>query len=82
MTLPSYVHFTGPLLEYLAEQTALVRAHHDYEALATRSGLSEGARTARLSSGGQSVLQIRIVGLGMRATQARPPVQCRTCQLA
>ena len=60
MTLPSYVHFTGPLLEYLGEQTAPVRARDVYEALANRSGLSEEARTARLPSGGQSVLQNRV----------------------
>lgn len=60
MTLPSYVHFTGPLLEYLGEQKEPVRARVVYEALAQRLGLSEADRTAKLPSGNQSVLQNRV----------------------
>lgn len=60
MTLPSYVHFTGPLLQYLGEQQGSVRPRVVYEVLAQRLGLSEEDRTARLPSGGQSVLQNRI----------------------
>jgi restriction system protein len=60
MTLPSYVHFTGPLLQYLGEQRGPVRTRVVYEALAQRLGLSEEDRTVRLPSGGQSVFQNRI----------------------
>lgn len=60
MTLPSYVHFTGPLLRFLGEQSGPVRPRVVYEALADRLGLSEEARMARLPSGGQSVLQNRV----------------------
>lgn len=60
MTLPSYVHFTGPLLEYLAEQSGPVRAREAYEGLAKRLSLSEADRAARLPSGSQSVLQNRV----------------------
>jgi restriction system protein len=60
MTLPSYVHFPGPLLQYLGEQQGPVRPRVVYDALAQRLGLSEQDRTARLPSGGQSVLQNRV----------------------
>ena len=60
MTLPSYVHFTGPLLEYLAEQAGPVRARDAYEGLAARLNLSDEDRAARLPSGRQSVLQNRV----------------------
>lgn len=60
MPLPSYVHFTGPLLQFLGEQQGPVRTRVVYDALAERLGLSEEDRTARLPSGGQSVLQNRI----------------------
>jgi restriction system protein len=58
--LPSYVHFTGPLLEFLGEQQGPVRTRTVYEALADRLGLSAEDRTSRLPSGGQSVLHNRI----------------------
>jgi restriction system protein len=60
MPLPSYVHFTGPLLQFLGEQQGAVRTRVVYDALAERLGLSEEDRAARLPSGGQSVLQNRI----------------------
>lgn len=60
MTLPSYVHFTGPLLQYLGEQQGPVRPRIVYEALAQRLGLSDADRTARLPSGVQTVLQNRV----------------------
>jgi restriction system protein len=60
MTLPSYVHFTGPLLQYLGELRDPVRPRVVYDELAQRLRLSEEDRTARLPSGGQSVLQNRI----------------------
>lgn len=60
MTLPSYVHFTGPLLQYLGEQKEPIRPRVAYEALAQRLGLSDEDRTALLPSGVQSVLQNRI----------------------
>jgi restriction system protein len=60
MTLPSYVHFTGPLLEYLGEQQGPVRPRVVYEALAQHLKLSDEDRTARLPSGGQTVLQNRV----------------------
>jgi restriction system protein len=60
MALPSYVHFTGPLLQFLGEQQGPVRTRIVYDALAERLGLSEEDRTIRLPSGGQSVLQNRI----------------------
>lgn len=60
MKLPSYVHFTGPLLQYLGDQHGPVRPRDAYDALAQRLGLSEEDRTARLPSGGQSVLQNRV----------------------
>lgn len=60
MTLPSYVHFTGPLLEYLGEQQAPVRTRVVYEALAQRLKLAPEDVTVRLPSGGQTVFQNRV----------------------
>jgi restriction system protein len=60
MTLPSYVHFTGPLLEYLGEQHDPVRTRVVYEALAERLKLSEPDLAERLPSGGQTVFQNRV----------------------
>lgn len=60
MTLPSYIHFTGPLLEYLADQAGPVRARDAYEGLSRRLGLSEQDLAARLPSGRQSVFQNRV----------------------
>jgi restriction system protein len=60
MTLPNYVQFTGPLLEYLGEQQGPVRPRVVYEALAQRLALSEEDRTVRLPSGRQPVLQNRV----------------------
>lgn len=60
MTLPSYVHFTGPLLEYLGEQKEPVRPRAVYEDLAKRLNLSEADRKERLPSGVQTVIQNRV----------------------
>lgn len=60
MTLPSYVHFTGPLLEYLAEQQGPIRPRVACEEIARRLNLSEEDRTVLLPSGGQTVLANRL----------------------
>lgn len=60
MSLPSYVHFIGPLLEYLGEQRAPVRPGTVYQELANRLRLSEQDRTELLPSGRQPVFKNRI----------------------
>lgn len=60
MSLPSYVQFIGPLLQYLGEQRAPVRTRTVYEELANRLSLSEAERTTLLPSGMQPVFQNRI----------------------
>ncbi|AEI67085.1 restriction endonuclease [Corallococcus macrosporus] len=60
MSLPSYVQFIGPLLQYLGAQRAPVRTRVVYEELANRLSLSEVERTALLPSGLQPVFQNRI----------------------
>lgn len=60
VTLPSYVHFVGPLLEYLAEQSEPVRARCVYDELAQRLTLSATDLVTRLPSGRQSVFQNRV----------------------
>ncbi|WP_426751138.1 restriction endonuclease [Myxococcus sp. Y35] len=60
MSLPSYVQFIGPLLQYLGEQRAPVRTRTVYEELANRLSLSETERTTLLPSGMQPVFQNRI----------------------
>lgn len=60
MTLPSFVGFIGPLLEYLGEQKSPVRPRAVHEELAQRLSLSEEDRTALLPSGGQLVFHNRI----------------------
>lgn len=60
MTLPSYVHFTGPLLEYLAEQLGPIRPRVASDEIARRLNLSNEDRTVLLPSGGQTVLANRL----------------------
>jgi restriction system protein len=60
MSLPSYVQFIGPLLQYLGEQRAPVRTRTVYEELANRLSLAEAERTALLPSGLQPIFQNRI----------------------
>lgn len=60
MTLPNYIHFVGPLLEYLGEQQQPVRARVAMEALSDRLKLSETDRTDLLPSGVQTFLQNRV----------------------
>jgi restriction system protein len=60
MALPSYVHFTGPLLEYLAEQQGPIRPRVACLELAHRLNLAEDDRSVLLPSGGQTVLANRV----------------------
>jgi restriction system protein len=60
MSLPNYVQFIGPLLQYLGEQRTPVRTRAVYEELANRLSLSEAERTALLPSGLQPIFQNRI----------------------
>lgn len=60
MSLPSYVQFIGPLLQYLGEQQAPVRTRTVYEELANRLSLSDAERAMLLPSGLQPVFQNRI----------------------
>lgn len=60
MSLPSYVEFIGPLLEYLGKQTGPVRTRKVYEELANQLSITDVERTALLPSGRQPVLHNRI----------------------
>src|SRR5437868_4967754 len=59
MTLPSFVRFIGPLLEYLGEQRVPIRPKTAYADLAERLSLPEADRRALLPSGQQLVFHNR-----------------------
>jgi restriction system protein len=60
MSLPSYVHFIGPLLEYLGGQSEPIRPRVVYAAVADRMDLSIEARAELLPSGKQAAFHNRI----------------------
>jgi restriction system protein len=60
MSLPSYVQFIEPLLQYLGEQRTPVRTRTVYEELANRLALTAAERSTLLPSGMQPVFQNRI----------------------
>lgn len=60
MSLPSYVHFIGPLLEYLGEQKEPIRPRVVYSEVANRMDLSAEARAELIPSGKQAVFRNRI----------------------
>jgi restriction system protein len=60
VTLPSYTHFIGPLLEHLVEQSGPVRPREVYSELADKLALSEVDRNELLPSGRQRTFHNRI----------------------